>query len=742
MRLKVIFILLIISLSSVFAKDGDLTTLDLSTVADPHFSYKNLSLDPKSLPKQLLPSAMYKAEHFQRKTDHGKCAETLRPLTKVQNRRLQIWILRRRMICELEASSSKNRRLTENWEALQRIRASWMGIPEDLKGFLKEPISQSGIHLLNYLQRRKDLWEIIGFFQENAEDFGSEILQTAYIKAGELSLEQKKSSAALQFYLLAYEQRASAWLRSKILELDPKLKLEEVEKVKPTAMSPEEKSSFEKFEKQVRLSNYIEAISKGVDYLIEYPQGEKTESVKKEVAKIYMRLSSGRSDESAIARKKAVKKMMPAPADFLIDWAQTMFWRERYEDLIYLLHDQLDKDLPAEQRLQMLMQLGRASLHSANFPEAAKFFEVVVEKHTGSASYAEAAFRLGLVYYRLKKYDKSEATLQKYVDLGTSDDFEVSGRYWLWRSQEKLKLDKAKLTRDRLFADYPLSYFGIRAGVDAEKFQEILPHDKALDVLSVDLPLTEQQKLSWAAIQTLMESSWLGEARAEIGILAEAAKDAKSQILISKLYARTGQFLQASRYMWPALRADPSLRVKENLETIFPRLFNDEISKLIARYNLTPFLVKALIRQESSFRVEAESGAGAKGLMQIMRPTAVEIARDLKISGFNARRDLFDPEVNLRIGSNYLFRLLKAFDGKTPLALAAYNAGIGNVRNWQKNRQDLDPNKLSLSDPDSELWVDELPWLETSGYVKNVLRNWLVYRLLEDPETKVAFPVE
>lgn len=176
--------------------------------------------------------------------------------------------------------------------------------------------------------------------------------------------------------------------------------------------------------------------------------------------------------------------------------------------------------------------------------------------------------------------------------------------------------------------------------------------------------------------------------------------------------------------------------------SIYPSLFEESIKTNVNRYGLNQYLIRGLIRQESSYHYRAQSSAGALGLMQILRPTAREIARDMRMKSFRAERDLFDPAINIKLGVNYVYRLMRAFSGNIPLALGSYNAGIGNIKAWLKNRQDLNPEQMWLESPDSELWIDELPWLETSGYIKNVQRNWVVYNLLDDPTTKVVFPIK
>ena len=181
-----------------------------------------------------------------------------------------------------------------------------------------------------------------------------------------------------------------------------------------------------------------------------------------------------------------------------------------------------------------------------------------------------------------------------------------------------------------------------------------------------------------------------------------------------------------------SLTLDSTLVSVAALSIGYPDAFKNEIDTESKRYGIPPALVQALIKQESSFRLDVRSPAGAMGLMQLMPVTAREVASDMRIKLPNITRDLARPNVNIRIGTQYLHRRLKAFSGNVPLALAAYNAGIGNIRSWRNARKDLDDiEKNSTSAPAQELWFDELPWPETTGYIKSILRNFLVYRLLD-----------
>ena len=132
----------------------------------------------------------------------------------------------------------------------------------------------------------------------------------------------------------------------------------------------------------------------------------------------------------------------------------------------------------------------------------------------------------------------------------------------------------------------------------------------------------------------------------------------------------------------------------------------------------------AIARQESLFDREAISRVGARGLMQLMPGTAREVAGRLGI-GYDQSRLTRDPEYNVLLGSTYFARLLDQYRGSYPLAVAAYNAGPGNVNRWI--RQNGDPRTSAISMLD---WIEEIPFFETRNYVQRVLENAVVYDLL------------
>jgi soluble lytic murein transglycosylase-like protein len=156
---------------------------------------------------------------------------------------------------------------------------------------------------------------------------------------------------------------------------------------------------------------------------------------------------------------------------------------------------------------------------------------------------------------------------------------------------------------------------------------------------------------------------------------------------------------------------------REVLTVIFPVAYWDLIRRHAATNNLDPYLVAALVAQESTFVADIKSSANAYGLMQLLPSTARQYSRKLKIR--YSSRLLTDPEANVRMGTMAFADSIRAF-GDVHLALASYNAGERAVRRWIGERPGLD----------SEEFIDDIPYPETQNYVKRILGTADDYRRL------------
>lgn len=151
-------------------------------------------------------------------------------------------------------------------------------------------------------------------------------------------------------------------------------------------------------------------------------------------------------------------------------------------------------------------------------------------------------------------------------------------------------------------------------------------------------------------------------------------------------------------------------------EILYPICFLPTIDALPEGKKIDEFLLLALMREESVFNPFAVSYANAMGLTQVIPPTAKKIAKELGVHQYN----IFNPTTAVRFGAHYLNKTLNLFNNKIEFALAAYNGGPTNVRNWI--------NTMDTSNIDR--WVEQIPYDQTRRYVKRVIGNYFAYELI------------
>lgn len=156
------------------------------------------------------------------------------------------------------------------------------------------------------------------------------------------------------------------------------------------------------------------------------------------------------------------------------------------------------------------------------------------------------------------------------------------------------------------------------------------------------------------------------------------------------------------------------------LKVMYPLKYSEYVYKYSEENDLDPLLSFSIIKAESNFDEKVVSASQAIGLMQLLEKTAEEIAiEDLQMEEFK-KEDLYNPEINIKIGLKYFSKLLKDYDYNYNLAIAAYNSGTGNVQKWieqgiiQENGED----------------IENIPFKETNNYVRKINRNYKIYKEL------------
>ena len=166
------------------------------------------------------------------------------------------------------------------------------------------------------------------------------------------------------------------------------------------------------------------------------------------------------------------------------------------------------------------------------------------------------------------------------------------------------------------------------------------------------------------------------------------------------------------------------IRVQDKiLKYIYPIEYSEYVEKYSEENNLDKYLVYAIIKAESNFDPHVTSSSDAKGLMQLMEETAIERSNMIDEQTIETH-DLYNPEINIKLGTSYFAYLLGLFDNNTILALTAYNAGLGNVQEWI--------NKGIIKKDGSD--IENIPYKETNNYVRKILKDYQMYMKIYEEE--------
>jgi soluble lytic murein transglycosylase len=341
--------------------------------------------------------------------------------------------------------------------------------------------------------------------------------------------------------------------------------------------------------------------------------------------------------------------------------------------------------------------------------------EQVIRRMPRSEYAASAHWSLGWSAYRAGKLDEAA---RQFDALAKSDPDPVSAlrpRYWQIRA---LELENAPGTHERfaeLAREFPFTYYGWqalrRAGAPvAAKPPALAPGHRSLAPEQLARP------------RILLEAGLTNEAREELAQLFGRARGLDDRLALAELYSEAGDFSSAQRLVVEAyseeLARGPAPGDVELWWHAWPAPYESELSEAMGEGRPPRELVYSIMREESGYRPDVISVSGARGLLQLMPDTATRVAHTVNLASFEPN-DLFRPAVNIELGSAYLGQLLERFGGNEAAAIGSYNAGPEAVARWQPD-----------GGAPEDVWIEQIPYDQTRGYVKRVLRSLHVYRVL------------
>jgi peptidoglycan lytic transglycosylase len=333
-----------------------------------------------------------------------------------------------------------------------------------------------------------------------------------------------------------------------------------------------------------------------------------------------------------------------------------------------------------------------------------------------------ALWRLGWNAYL--KGDAREASQHwgKLVDATGNRPYRQAALYWRARATEEARNRAAAAPLyARVIAEAPRSYYGHLALARTGGVRG------AGTPSSITLPADPTDAVAddpgFARVDLLRRLGLVESALEELEEVVERATGDTVRLYgFSSAYVRDERYHMALRIFrrhFAALAAsgDPALP-RAFWEMLYPYGWRTDVTAAAQRAGVDPFLVAAIVREESSYYPRALSRAGARGLMQLMPATARPMAEHRGLA-FAGGELLDDPGANIEIGTAFLAGLLREFHDPR-LAVAAYNAGPARVRQWWQARRTSD----------IEAFVEQIPFDETRQYVKRVMFSWEEYRRL------------
>ncbi len=336
------------------------------------------------------------------------------------------------------------------------------------------------------------------------------------------------------------------------------------------------------------------------------------------------------------------------------------------------------------------------SLRQGRTPEAKKLFEEQIQWYPTSAEVPNALYWRG----RLAEEDRDPGAARQYYE-----KLATNFRQYYY----------ADLARTRL------KQMGTAAGdPPANPFLEKVPPPTVPAWVVVDTP-AEDVRLEKSKL--LDNGGLLDFAVRELRVAATDGDSGWANREIARTFKENDRYDRALQTLKRAIPSYYALETeklpRDCWEMLFPRPYWNDLSRYAKENGLDPFLVAALIRQESEFNPGAMSSANAYGLMQLLPGTGKTVARSLKVKRFSTPQ-LLTPSTNLQLGTRYFRDMVDRYNGQYEYALAAYNAGAERVDTWLANGPYRDPQEF----------VESIPFTETREYVQAIVRNASIYRKL------------
>jgi soluble lytic murein transglycosylase len=379
------------------------------------------------------------------------------------------------------------------------------------------------------------------------------------------------------------------------------------------------------------------------------------------------------------------------------------------------LEAELVERFPDRPRAAEIVFLEADALHDeGRLDEAASSYARATAMAPEASRGELARMRLGQIRITQGDFAEAARVFESHLAEVPSGEATAEAAYWAaWSRLRVGETERARELLDRIMTLSPISYYAVQTA-------QLLGEPYRISIEATNPPLPPV----WLAdglrrIDLYKEADLRYSERALVDRLTERARQRDDHVLLlAKGLHDRGWNWEAINLGWEVQRAGrPFDRLL--LEVLYPFPFRDMVIREAREWDVDPFLIAGMIRQESAWWPRARSSADARGLMQVLPVTGQRLARSIGPAQFTPSV-LYSADVNLHLGTAYLRDMLKRYDYDLPLVLSAYNAGPTRATRWQRFPEASDPVRFT----------ERIPFRETRGYVKNVTRNRELYAFL------------
>lgn len=625
---------------------------------------------------------------------------------------------------------------------------------ETLKFLLKNEklMPASGLDSLREFQinvcqalAKKSQWKLLRvelqkFFDQELS-FTKSQRAIGFALAGDLMVYDRKWIEALNYFARSKDLDPEAVMESKvknILSLVPQTFRDKFEKVQPKAPangveaaipSTEEAELANQANSYIAKGDVVGATEAMANLLKKFPQSIKSKWAQDKIYELLsVEVEKSRGPEgNSVAKNKIVKIMGELDFERMSTWASSLFNSQSYADAAFLFEKAFELTEGTSTGAKNLYMAARSYQLAQQYSQAKNLYKIFTSKYASSAEFVDAAMQWAFVNYNEGDYSEAITHFEMARSRKLTFQQDLVSLFWLFQAYKTKGETSLKLkTATTLVERFPLTYYGLIA---YNEINQKLPQFEKAKAKNLKLNLSQAESKALERAKVLMKAGLLDEASEEIALIQNRPLSQDENLFLSENYSKVLNYPKAFNLLSTVFDEDQSMRDDALLKTFFPKEFWSHVSDDKKRFQVDPYLLLAVMRQESAFRVQAVSRSGALGLLQMIPPTAEEVKTELGAK-IEIPQDMFDPGINIRFCAYYLAKLIKKYDGSIPLALAAYNAGPTRISQFIKAQKDQV----------RDTWVDELPISETSFYVKSILKNYILYRVLYSGQTSLGTP--